>query len=382
MSHQPTVIIVTEKQLFPIDEGNRARIVTMIRSLRLLGFRIVLVARRPLGFAATLQTRWLVDKFIPVDTKRFSPGSPLAYDCAPFFEPLNSAVRRFAPIAVVAEYIWMAPCLDVVTSGALRIVDTLDLMHVRREFKDKLSHVWVDTTAEEERGLLERADVIVAIQSRELEHFRSLVPTRTVVCVPHFVSEERAFGASHGRIVGIVGSDNPGNIDGLNAFLEGAWPVILNRCPDAKLKIYGLLAHQVGPANATIRVGYTSDLRRAYRESALVINPLRFGTGLKIKTVEALAHGKAVVTTACGAEGLEHGAGRAFLMEDDMQAFAHGVSRLLNDSQSRHQLEHAAYEFARREFSLEQVYGGLLELLHNPVSGRPAPPTLAQMAIK
>jgi glycosyltransferase involved in cell wall biosynthesis len=382
VSHRPTLIIVTEKQLFPIDEGNRARIVTMIRSLRLLGFRVVLVARRPTGLRATLQTRWLVEKLIPVDTERFVPGSPLAYDCSAFIEPLRSAVRRFSPVAVIAEYIWMAPCLDVVEGDAVRIIDTHDLMHVRREFANKLSHGWVDTTPEEERSLLEKADVVIAIQPRELEHFRALVPSKKVLCVPHYVSESAAVRSTDRPLAIIVGSDNPGNVDGLTAFLEEAWPAVRNTCPNAELKIYGLLANRAAPAEGMIRVGYVTDLRAAYREASVIINPLRFGTGLKIKTVEALARGKAVVTTACGAQGLEHGAGRAFLVEDDMKRFAEAVSQLLNDNEARKRLERAAYEFARREFSLEQVYGGLLEVLHNPATENTAQRALAQITTK
>jgi glycosyltransferase involved in cell wall biosynthesis len=200
--------------------------------------------------------------------------------------------------------------------------------------------------------------------------------------VPHFVSETATFGASSRRVVAIVGSDNPGNVDGLTAFLEDAWPAVLNACPDAELKVYGLLARKVGPAKATTRVGYTSDLRSAYRESAVVINPLRFGTGLKIKTVEALARGKAVVTTSCGAEGLEHGAGSAFLMEDDMGRFSEAVARLLKDKHSRDRLERAAYEFAAREFGLEQAYGGLLQLLHARVNGKTSHRLCAQVDVK
>jgi glycosyltransferase involved in cell wall biosynthesis len=365
---RPTVIVVTEKQLFPIDEGNRARIVTMVQALRSFGFRVVLVARRPIGSRAALRTRWFVDKFISVDTDRFSAGSPLAYDCAAFFDPLRAAVRRFAPVAVIVEYIWMAPCLDVVESGILRVVDTLDLMHVRRRFRDVLSHIWVDCSDEEERLLLEKADAILAIQAREMERFRTLVPSRRVIYLPHCVPIQPTPPARAQQVVAIVASDNPGNVEGFNAFVTQGWPRVRRRHPQAELRIFGPLASKAAAGEGIVRIGYSRDLTRAYGEATVLINPVRFGTGLKIKTVEALGRGKAVVTTSCGAEGLDSGAGSAFVVADDMEQFADEICMLFENEQRRRQFESAASVFAAAEFSRDKAYRAFLELLGSRVT--------------
>ena len=363
MSGRPTVLVVTEKELFPINEGNRARIVTMIGWLREFGFQVVLIARRPVGIRATFFTHWLVDKLVSVETNRFSPGSPLAYDSSAFFEPVRTAVRRFAPVAVIAEYIWMAPILDVVEPGVLRIIDTLDLMHVRRRFRGHLSHVWVECTEHEERLLLEKADAILAIQAREVEAFRKLVPSRRVICLPHCVQIQPTRPAARASIVSIIASDNPGNIEGLNTFLQAGWPIVRRQHPQAELRIYGALAAQAPDAEGVIRVGYSADLTRAYGDAAVIINPVRFATGLKIKTVEALARGKAVVTTSCGAEGLDGGVGTAFIVADDVREFAGAVSVLMDNAPRRRQFELAAIRFAAAEFSPEKAYTAFRDLL-------------------
>ena len=138
MTRRPAIVIVTERCLFPVSEGTRARIVSLIRSLRALGFFVVLVTRRSPGKAGALQTRWLVDRLVVVDAPPFRGGCPSVYDCAPFERAVRSVVERFSPLAVIAEYIWMAPCLEFVRNGAMRLVDTHDLMHVRRDFSDRL----------------------------------------------------------------------------------------------------------------------------------------------------------------------------------------------------------------------------------------------------
>jgi glycosyltransferase involved in cell wall biosynthesis len=81
---------------------------------------------------------------------------------------------------------------------------------------------------------------------------------------------------------------------------------------------------------------------------AVVVAPLRFGTGLKIKCIEALAYGKALVTTSSGAEGLAHGGGDHLCIADTAEAFANAVADLLVNVERRGQLEHNALGFARR----------------------------------
>lgn len=368
MTTRPTIVVVTEEPLFPTNRGSRSRLVTLIRSLRALGFFVVLLTRTTRRLR-TLQMRWLADRVVLVTAHRFPGGSPLAYDSSPFHSPLKAAVEQFAPAAVIAEYIWMAPCLDVVPPSVLRVVDTIDLMHVRREFENRLSRVWVTCTPDEERRLLQKADLIIAIQRREQEVFRRLVSDRKVICLPHYVPVAPTPERRRRAVVGIVGSSNPSNEEGLASFLAGAWPVVRRHCPTAELRVFGHLA-QIAPNRAdVVRVGYTRTLRRAYRDAAVVINPVRTGTGLKIKTVEALAHGKAVVTTRCGAEGLESGSGSAFLVEDDMHAFGDAVGTLLTDHAARARLASAATAFAQTEFSRERVYASFLDAIARHASG-------------
>ena len=105
------------------------------------------------------------------------------------------------------------------------------------------------------------------------------------------------------------------------------------------------------------------DLALAYGSAEVVVNPMQFGTGLKIKTLEALGYARALVTTPCGATGLEEGAGTAFQMASDARSFADEVSRLLMDRQRSQTLGAAGYRFATGyndsvRASLAGVFGG------------------------
>jgi hypothetical protein len=78
-----------------------------------------------------------------------------------------------------------------------------------------------------------------------------------------------------------------------------------------------------------------------------VINPQQFGTGLSIKSVDALLHGRPLVTTVSGARGLEDGAGTAFLQASSAEEFAEVVVGLLRDTAQAAALARRAAAFAR-----------------------------------
>lgn len=376
----PTIVVVTEQTLFPTREGSRARIVALIRSLRAAGVSVVLVSRRLVGprlrpgIRTTLKTWSLVDCLIQVDASGFAPGSPLAYDWRPFLSPLRAAVERFKPAAVIAEYIWMAPCLDVVAGDTLRLLDTHDVMHVRRSMYagQPEGACWVDCSREEEQALLNKADIVMAIQRHEAEVFRAMLPGKTVVCVPHcYEPQARPLSSrAGGDVVAFVGSKIQGNRIGVRSFLEVAWPIVRRLCRGAQLKLYGDIATCIDTHEEGVHpIGYVRRLTDAYREAKVVINPVTLGTGLKLKSVEALAAGKALVTTSCGADGLDEGRGQAFLLEDDPEHFGLAVARLLGDDTLRSRLEWRALDFARERFG---PAAALRELL-GAVGARPAP---------
>jgi glycosyltransferase involved in cell wall biosynthesis len=130
--------------------------------------------------------------------------------------------------------------------------------------------------------------------------------------------------------------------------------------------------------------GHLEDIEREYAEAAIVINPSWIGTGLKIKTVEALARGKPLVTTTKGIEGMDRDVEKSTFVCDDAVKFADAVTRLLQDPHVRNNLSHAAKQFAIRHLNAGAVYGELLtyldeqrrDLTNNHSHGRKMPPVL------
>lgn len=100
------------------------------------------------------------------------------------------------------------------------------------------------------------------------------------------------------------------NVDGIMWFIKEVFPKILEKHPDIKLTVAGAFPPQelIDCQNEHIKVtGFISDeeLNKLYKTTRLIVVPLRYGAGIKGKVIEAMYNGVPVVTTACGAEGIE-----------------------------------------------------------------------------
>src|SRR5690606_3854767 len=96
-----------------------------------------------------------------------------------------------------------------------------------------------------------------------------------------------------------VGSNTAPNTVGLAWFLEEVWPEVLKRRPSCRLDVAGSVERGFDARDQRgVRfLGLVDDLAPLYRRAGVVVSPLTFGSGLKIKLIEAMAQGKAVVAT-------------------------------------------------------------------------------------
>jgi hypothetical protein len=281
---------------------------------------------------------------------------------------VDRAVARDNPIAVIAEYALLAKCLENLPPPVLKIIDTVEVFFRNQDrFKIDGLQVPVICTPASEKLALGRADVLIAIQRNDARALREAFPEKTVITLPHTCPElpRRPEGPARGTVL-YVGSSNPFNVHGLRQFVEHAWPSIAHRVPDAVLRVVGPLPPVPGPTDARIlHVGTLigEPLQREYQAANIVINPQVAGTGLKIKCVEALSAGCALVTNAAGADGLEDEAGRSYLLAADWPEFADHVVMLLTDTKARLDLEVNAKAFADRVFSPSAAFAEFAGIL-------------------
>ena len=146
----------------------------------------------------------------------------------------------------------------------------------------------------------------------------------------------------------------PHNEDGLRHVLREVWPQLLRRRPDARLRVIGrgarpgLLEAARRHGDSVTFEGYVDDLDEALSRATAMVNILRFGTGVKIKILEALGRGLPVVSSTVGAEGVQHGEGTGLLVADDAAGQVEALLRLTDPVTNLRASKEASAHFAER----------------------------------
>lgn len=161
------------------------------------------------------------------------------------------------------------------------------------------------------------------------------------------------------------------NIEAVLWFTEFCWHQIHRAVPEARLVIAGKnmpsTIKKLDAPNLLV-IENVPDASVFYKQHEVMVVPLWSGSGLRIKIIEGMAFGKAIVSTSIGAEGIPAEPGRHIFIADTAEDFIEAVIALLNKQDERMRLESAAAEFARKEFDNVKVVAGLLDfyktLLH------------------
>ena len=124
----------------------------------------------------------------------------------------------------------------------------------------------------------------------------------------------------------LTGGRRNANLDGLLWFLDEVWPRVLEARPGATLRIGGRMDPEteatVDAAAGVQRLGFVDDMAAEVRRAAVNLAPIRFGTGTRIKVLDALAQGGAVVATTLAVEGIDAQDGVHLRLADEPGAFA------------------------------------------------------------
>jgi 2-polyprenyl-3-methyl-5-hydroxy-6-metoxy-1,4-benzoquinol methylase len=264
------------------------------------------------------------------------------------------------PNVALSNYVFMSRFLPMLSSRIFRVVDTHDVFSTK---KSKVVRYGVadslDISGEEEAALLKRADLIIAIQPNDAQELIALSPGRTVVTAGvdfEFVKELPPPPAE--PLVLYVASNNTLNVKGITDFLAIAWPLVLREVPDARMLIVGAVCEAVADGIVGVdRLGRVEDLKDVYARAKVVVNLSVAGTGLKIKTIEALSHLRPIVVWPSGVDGLSLEAQRYCAVAQDWYDFARLVVRQLKSDQALELIAHR--DEIEREFSPEIVYAAL-----------------------
>ena len=154
------------------------------------------------------------------------------------------------------------------------------------------------------------------------------------------------------------------NEDAMLFFCREVLPIVRAEEADVTLTIVGRAptpaVRKLAGEHPGVRVtGRVADVRPYMRDAAVYVVPLRIGGGTRLKIFEAMAMGKAVVSTSIGAEGLPVRDGEHLVIAEEPQAFAAAVVRLMRNLDARRALEDAAHHLVAEHYDWSAVAGEL-----------------------
>lgn len=155
------------------------------------------------------------------------------------------------------------------------------------------------------------------------------------------------------------------NVVALEWFTRHVLPAVLEKAPEARLLVAGSDPPPryafPDPANAIELMGFVEDIEPLFSSCAVFICPIRSGSGVRVKLLEAFASGIPVVSTTIGAEGLASRDGVFCVLADDPATFANGILRLFEDEDSAARMADRARREVESHWDVAVITSRLVE---------------------
>ena len=368
------ILVISPVATHPPTAGNQTRIYELTRLLKRLGHVVDFMhIEREASDVSLMRAEWK-ERYLRVPytkprnvfanfrrkvAQKLGLGCAYRYGIDDWYDSatddyIQDFVSNNQVDVVIVEYVFMSRALLKLPAHIFKIIDTHDVMANRDErfTANNIHPTWFSCSQRQETKALNRADVVIAIQNQEARYFSSTTSTK-VVTVGHPVKLYRAPADQiiNGRIL-LISSANSINVESTHWLINTVLPLIQQKCPNAELAIGGTICHRLTPAPGVRLLGRLDELPRIYASAQVVVNPMRFGTGLKIKSIEALGHARPLITTTCGSEGLDPSRLDVLRIADEPELFAQAVIELLKEPKSAIEMGERGYRYAER-FNVE-----------------------------
>jgi len=318
----------------PDNHGNQATIQSFGKRFQKLGHKVHFALLQSNMYDAKalegMHSTWDTLDVLPNTRQLWANGNEIPFDG--WYEPgLGENVRllcdRYDIDVVFCSYVFQSKLLEFVPAHVLKVIDTHDKMGERYEMLRRNGQPleFFSCTPEQEGAYLRRADVVVARRAQEAEYFNSVSERQTAIVIPHFEEprfEQRRFETL--KNVGLVASANRINLAIMLDFVRSVARVTAGGKVPFHVHIAGQVrdmirdlpsADQAAFAKDWITLhGFVPDIADFYAQMDLIVSPVTMGTGINVKTVQAMAFGMPLLTTAWGCKGIETG--------DPMHGFA------------------------------------------------------------
>jgi glycosyltransferase involved in cell wall biosynthesis len=175
---------------------------------------------------------------------------------------------------------------------------------------------------------------------------------------------ELRFSATEKRLLYVGLLSWEANVQGLLWFLADVWPAVKRQHPDLAFDIVGKnptekLRSTVAALQDVELLGFVESLEEVYQRARVSVAPLLFGSGMKVKVLDAMARGMPTVTTAVGAEGVDYTNGKHLAVTKTAADMGHAINRLLIDEAQWTQQMRSSRELIAQRYTWRRLFDGM-----------------------
>lgn len=380
------ILVVDVRMLTPDIDGASLRMYHLLKILRDLSYRVAFIASFPSSWPPYTSR-------VQEDTARLRElGIEVPYDsiCKAVEDHLQQSGKLYDVVILSTEYVATKHLASVrkYAPQATIVFDTMDLHHLRyyrearvtgnvRALKRALQ------TKKRELAAASQADYTLVVSQTEKAILEKECPgIRAHVISNIHVLYGSAKPFAQRRDILFVGSlQNSGNLDAINYFVDGVYPLVRREITDMRFYIIGHnppdSIKSLGCSDVVV-TGHVPDLALYFNNCRLSVAPLRFGAGVKGKVLTSMSYGVPVVGSSIAAEGLHLIDGRDVLVADNPDDFCKAVVTLYQEEMLWNAISENGFAIVSRYFSYAAVREKLLELLASIERGDDHGPTVGE----
>lgn len=212
--------------------------------------------------------------------------------------------------------------------------------------------------------IFDKVDLGIVVSEVDKLELQKICPDGKFEVIENGVDADK-FNSDHKNIepntlLWLGGFAHYSNKQGVYWFLEKIYPIIKEEKKEIKFQLVGgrvtdKLRHYASVDPSIELLGYVDDPLPYLQKATVFIAPILSGSGTKLKLLEAMAAGKAIVTTSVGCEGIEGIDKEHFLIADSPKKFAHKVVDVINDEKLRHQIGCTARELILQKYGWGEI---------------------------
>ncbi len=364
---KPRVLVASPYLPFPLSHGGAVRMYNLMRRAA-EEFDLLLVAFTEHTAAPPPEILQICAEVVLV-RRAGSHALPLTgrpevveeFASPTFRAALQQTVRKWHPAIAQLEFTQLAQYAADCAPARTILVEhdvTFDLYEQLLQFDDR----WelrreLDLWRKFETGAWQTVDRVVTMSEKD----RRIVTHTPAIALPNGVDLDRfhptALPPDPRRILFIGSFAHRPNVMAMEFFLREVWPLLRG----ATLHIIAGARHEQYKVDADLTLpglelnGFVPDVRPAYQRAALVVAPLIASAGTNIKVLEAMAMGKALVSTPAGVNGLDLTPGEDFLLARTAAEMAAAIEKLWNEPATREAIERAARARVERDYSWDSI---------------------------